>query len=180
MKKRVLCLLADGVEELELIAPVDVLRRAGAEVILAAVGEHLDVTTRNGVILRGDALLENVKAETFDLLLLPGGPGVTRLRADGQAALEVKKFANAGKGIAAICAAPLVLADAGVLKNRQFTAHFSTLSELPEAQLGERVVEDGQLITARGAGVALEFGLALVNSLFGEAVEEEIARSIMA
>ena len=82
--------------------------------------------------------------------------------------------------MAAICAGPLVLQDAGLLAGKRFTAHFSVAGELPGAQTGERVLQDGLLITSRGAGTALEFGLALVDHLFGETKEEEIARAIMA
>jgi 4-methyl-5(b-hydroxyethyl)-thiazole monophosphate biosynthesis len=82
--------------------------------------------------------------------------------------------------VAAICAGPLVLEDAGLLEGKRFTAHFSAVNELPGAQTGERVLEDGLIITSRGAGTALEFGLALVDRLFGAAKEEEIARAIMA
>ena len=180
MKKRVLCLLADGVEELELVAPVDVLRRAGAEVVLAAVGNGTEVTGRNGLVLRGDASLNGLETENFDLLLIPGGAAVAGLRKDGRAAGLARQFVDGGKPVAAICAGPLVLEDAGLLEGKRFTAHFSAANELPGAQTGERVVEDGLIITSRGAGTALEFGLALVDRLFGEAAEEEIARTIMA
>ena len=181
MKKRVLCLVADGVEELELVAPVDVLRRAGAEVVLAVVGEGIHVTGRNGMLLHGDVLLDDAGAPgDFDLLFIPGGAAVGVLRADGRAAELARKFFAEGKPVAAICAGPLVLEDAGLLEGRRFTAHFSAANELPGAQTGERVVEDGLLMTSRGAGTALEFGLAMVDRLFGEAKEEEIARAIMA
>ena len=180
MKKRVLCLLADGVEELELVAPVDVLRRAGAEVVLAVLGDGLEVAGRNGLVLRGDVLLDDVPTEDFDLLLIPGGAAVAVLRQDGRPAALARDFVAAGKPVAAICAGPLVLHDAGLLAGKRFTAHFSVAGELPGAQTGERVLEDGLLITSRGAGTALEFGLALVDRLFGEAKEEEIARAIMA
>ncbi|MEX1044750.1 MAG: DJ-1 family glyoxalase III [Chthoniobacterales bacterium] len=180
MTKRVLCLVADGVEELELIAPVDVLRRAGAEVVLAAVGEGIHVTGRNDLVLHADQTLDAVQAEDFDLLFIPGGAAVAGLRADGRPAVLAQSFVQAGKPVAAICAGPLVLADAGLLEGKRFTAHFSVVNELPAAQTGERVVEDGLIITSRGAGTALEFGLALVDRLFGEAQEEEIARAIMA
>ncbi len=179
MKKRVLCLLAEGVEELELVAPVDVLRRSGAEVVLAVVGDSLHVTGRNGIVLHGNALLGDVEAGGFDLLLIPGGPAVVRLRQDGRAAELARSFAAAGKPVAAICAGPLVLEDAGLLEGKRFTAHFSTANELPDAQTGERVIEDGLLITSRGAGTALEFGLTIVDRIFGEDKEEEIARAIM-
>jgi 4-methyl-5(b-hydroxyethyl)-thiazole monophosphate biosynthesis len=180
MVKRVLCLLADGVEELELVAPVDVLRRAGAEVVMAAVGESIHVVGRNGITLQADALLTNLSAEAFDLLLIPGGAAVAKLRVDGRAARMAGEFVAAGKPVAAICAGPLVLEDAGLLEGKCFTAHFSAANELPSAQCGERVLVDGLIITSRGAGTALEFGLSLVDRLFGEAKEEEIARAIMA
>ena len=180
MSKRVLCLLADGVEELELIAPVDVLRRAGAEVVMAAVGEGIHVTGRNGIVLHADALLGDQNPAKFDLLLIPGGAAVAKLRADGRPVELAVAFVAANKPVAAICAGPLVLEDAGLLEGRRFTAHFSVANELPGAQTGERFVEDGLIITSRGAGTALEFGLALVDRLFGEAKEEEIARAIMA
>jgi protein deglycase len=180
MKKRVLCLVADGVEELELVAPVDVLRRAGAEVVLAVVGDGIHVTGRNGMVLHGDMTLGAVAAEEFDLLFIPGGAAVGVLRADGRAAELARAFVAAGKPVAAICAGPLVLEDAGLLQGKRFTAHFSAANELPGAQTGERVMEDGLVMTSRGAGTALEFGLAMVDRLFGEAKEEEIARAIMA
>ncbi|MFM8720215.1 MAG: DJ-1/PfpI family protein, partial [Chthoniobacterales bacterium] len=109
MSKRVLCLVADGVEELELIAPVDVLRRAGAEVVMAAVGEGIHLTGRNGITLHADALLGDLDPGTFDLLLIPGGAAVTKLRADGRPADLAARFAGEGKPVAAICAGPLVL-----------------------------------------------------------------------
>jgi 4-methyl-5(b-hydroxyethyl)-thiazole monophosphate biosynthesis len=180
MKKRVLCLLADGVEELELVAPVDVLRRAGAEVVLAATGKNLSVTGRNGLVLQADTALASLVPESFDLLFIPGGAAVVALRKDGRPAALACKFVAAGKPVAAICAGPLVLEDAGLLEGKRFTAHFSAVNELPGAQTGERVIEDGLIMTSRGAGTALEFGLALVDRLFGESKEEEIARAIMA
>lgn len=179
MKKRVLVLLVDGVEELELVAPVDVLRRAGAEVVLATIGEGIHVTGRNGIVVHADTTLEKVAGEDFDLLLIPGGAAVAALRQDGRPAELAKQFIAGGKTVAAICAGPLVLEDAGLLEGRRFTAHFSTANELPGAQSGERVIEDHGIVTSRGAGTALEFGLALVDRLFGEDKEEEISRSIM-
>lgn len=180
MKKRALCFLADGVEELEMVAPVDLMRRAGVEVVLATLGDRAEVTGRNGLSLRGDVPLAAVDAAQFDLLLIPGGAAVAALRQDGRPADLARKFAADGKTVAAICAGPLVLEDAGLLGDRRFTAHSSAANELPGALTGERVVADGPLITARGAGTALEFGLALVDRLCGEAKAEEIARSIMA
>lgn len=179
MAQRVLCLLVDGFEEIETIAPVDVLRRAGAEVVMAALGEGIHVTGRSGVTIHADAKLENLGDQSFEMLFIPGGTGVKFLREDGRAAALAKAFAKANKPVGAICAAPLVLHDAGLLAGRRFTAHFSTDDELVGRLKEKRWVEDGWLITARGAGVAVEFGLLLVKRLFGEAKAEEVAKAIM-
>lgn len=180
MKKRVLCLLFPGFEEIEALTPVDLLRRAGAEVVLASLTGDPLVTGRCQVTVQADATLAAVAEQSFDLLLIPGGPGVKGLRADGRPAALAKAFVVAGKPVGAICAAPTVLADAGVLANRRYTAHFSVHEELPLALGGERVVEDEPLITSRGAGTALEFGLALVRRLFDAAKADEVAKAIMA
>jgi 4-methyl-5(b-hydroxyethyl)-thiazole monophosphate biosynthesis len=179
MKKRVLCLLGTGFEEIEMVAPMDVLRRAGAEVVLASLEAVTSVAGRCQVVVQADARLEGLDTRSFDVLLIPGGPGVKALRANGRPAQLAREFALAGKLVAAICAGPLVLADAGLLVGRKFTAHFSTRTELPEALAAEKVVRDGKIITSRGAGTALEFGLALVQELFGEAAAAEIAKAIM-
>lgn len=178
MPKRVLCVLTDGFEEIETITPVDLLRRAQVEVVIASLNAGT-VTGRCGVKLVPDVALEEVNPESFDLLFIPGGPGVKALRADGRAADLAKSFHDAGKKVAAICAAPLVLHDAGLLEGRRFTSHSSTWEELPDAE-DERVLEDGFLITSRGAGTALDFGFALVELLAGEAVVDEVSEAIMA
>ena len=178
MKKRVLCLLVDGFEEIELVTPVDVLRRAGVEVVIAAL-HGKSATGRGGIRLEADAALAELDPCTFDLLFIPGGPGVGDLRSDGRAALLAKDFASAGKTVAAICAAPLVLMDAGLLEGRRFTAYQSVRTELGGG-LDERVVVDGNLITSRGAGTALDFALALVARLVGDSLAEQVADEIMA
>ena len=180
MTKRVLCLLAEGFEEIETVTPVDLLRRAGAEVVLAALGEGIHCTGRCGIVLHADAKLADVDPADFDLLLLPGGPGVQRLRAEGRAASLACDFAESGRAVAAICAAPLVLHDAGLLEGRAYTAHDSTWNVLSAARGGERVVVDGALVTSRGAGTALEFGLALIELFFGAGEREKVARAVMA
>jgi 4-methyl-5(b-hydroxyethyl)-thiazole monophosphate biosynthesis len=177
---RVLCVFADGFEEIETLAPVDLLRRAGAEVVLASVGSGRWLTGRCGVRVEAEVMLSEVETGLFDVLLIPGGPGVKALRADGRPARLAREFVDGGRWVAAICAAPTVLADAGLLAGRRFTAHASVQGELPLALGGERVVEDGPLVTSRGAGTALDFGLAMVRRLFGEERAREIALAIMA
>jgi 4-methyl-5(b-hydroxyethyl)-thiazole monophosphate biosynthesis len=179
MKKRALCLLVTGFEEIETIAPIDLLRRAEAEVVIASLGKEKLVTGRCGMTIEADVILGDVVEQSFDLLLLPGGPGVKALRTDGRPAKLAKSYADAGKIVAAICAAPTVLADAGLLTGKRFTAHFSVHSELPGVLAEERVVKDGNIITSRGAGTAIEFGLALVSELFGSPKAEEVAKAIM-
>lgn len=175
----VLVLLAPGFEEIEAVTPIDLLRRAGARVVVASVTGEPAVTGRCQMTLHADARFADVIDHAFDLLLIPGGPGVQTLRSDGRAARLARAQVQAGRPVAAICAAPTVLADAGLLADRRFTAHFSVHAELPAALAGEPVVEDGPIITSRGAGTALEFGLVLVRRLFGPATADDVARAIM-
>jgi 4-methyl-5(b-hydroxyethyl)-thiazole monophosphate biosynthesis len=137
------------------------------------------VTGRCNIAVQADADLAGLDGGSFDLLMIPGGPGIKGLRADGRAAALAAKYALAGKPIGAICAAPLVLWDAGLLTDKKFTAHSSTHGELPQALALEPVVMDGGIITARGAGTAMDFGFALVARLFGEPAAREIAKAIM-
>ena len=180
MSKRVLCLLAPGFEEIEAVTPIDLLRRAEVEVVVASLTREVLVTGRCGLTLRADATLDEVATGDFDLLFLPGGPGVKTLRADGRAARQARAYADAGKAVAAICAAPTILADANLLKGRRFTAHSSVTTELPQALGAERVVEDGPIVTSRGAGTALDFGLALVRRLCGAEAAARVSDAVMA
>ncbi len=174
----VLTILAEGFEELEAVAPVDLLRRAGAEVTTAALVDGIHVTGRSGLTLHADTTLAAVGDKTFDLLFLPGGAGVRPLRADPRVRAIVLRHHAADRWLAAICAAPVVLHDAGLLAGRRYTAHFSVAAELPGIQAGERTVADGRLLTGRGAGTATEFGLLLVEKLFSPEKSREIAVSI--
>jgi 4-methyl-5(b-hydroxyethyl)-thiazole monophosphate biosynthesis len=176
----VLVLLAKGFEEIEAFTPIDLLRRAGVEVTTASLADHRNVTGRNGITVLSDAALSEIGGKLFDLLFLPGGPGVKELRADPQVAAVVRRHAAAGKWLAAICAAPTVLNDAGLLQSRRYTAHFSVADELLQILADQRVVADGNVLTSRGAGTALDFGLLLVEKLFSAAKASEIARSICA
>jgi 4-methyl-5(b-hydroxyethyl)-thiazole monophosphate biosynthesis len=177
---RVLCLLIDGFEELETVAPIDLLRRAGAQVTIASVRGEPWVTGRCQMVLKADLPLAEVVAAVadFNLLLIPGGPGVSALRSDGQAARLAREFHARGLPVAAICAAPTVLADAGLLSGKRYTAHGSVKGELPAVIENAPVVEDGLVITSRGAGTSIEFGLALVGRLFGPEKARAIAQSI--
>jgi 4-methyl-5(b-hydroxyethyl)-thiazole monophosphate biosynthesis len=180
----VLAILAEGFEEIEATTPIDLLRRAGAEVIVAALSDGIHVIGRSGLTLHADTTLGAVETavptRAFDCLFLPGGPGVKNLRADPRVpALAIRQHA-AGRLIAAICAAPAVLHDAGLLEGRRYTAHFSVANELKAILADQRVVLDERILTSRGAGTALDFGLKLVELLFSPEKARETARAIAA
>lgn len=176
----VLAILAEGFEEIEAITPIDLLRRAGAEVTTAALGDGTHVTGRSGITLHADTTLAAVEGKRYDCVFLPGGPGVKHLRADDRVRAWLLRQEAAGGWIAAICAAPAVLHDAGLLKGRRYTAHFSVANELTELRADERTVADGRVLTSRGAGTALDFGLLLVEKLFTAERSAEISRSVCA
>jgi 4-methyl-5(b-hydroxyethyl)-thiazole monophosphate biosynthesis len=176
----VLAILADGFEEIEATTPIDLLRRAGVEVTVAALGQDIHVTGRAGLTFHADTTLAAVGNRVFDCVFLPGGPGVKLLRADPRVRQIVQKHAQEKKWLAAICAAPTVLHDAGLLTHRRYTAHFSVADELPAILNGLRVVTDGNIVTSRGAGTAMDFGLALIEHLVSPLKAREVAASICA
>jgi protein deglycase len=175
--KTVLVLLFNGFEEIEALAPVDLLRRAGIEVTTAGL-LAMHVTGRSGITVHADTTLEEAPQQAYDLVIVPGGPGVKELRADPRIVPLLRRHAEAGKQVAAICAAPTVLADADLLQDRRYTAHFSVAGELPAICASEAVVRDGAITTSRGAGTALEFGLELIRQLVSEEAARQVADSI--
>ena len=169
---------AHPTQEIEAVTIVDVLRRAGAAVTLASVEASPTVTCSRGVKLVADALLADVAGRAFDLIALPGGmPGSQALRDCGPLSAMLSAHAAAGRPYAAMCAAPaVVLQPAGLLAGRAATAHPAFAAQLPEAgSVAARVVADGPCITSRGPGTALEFSLALVETLFGSDKAAEVA-----
>jgi len=174
----VLVLLADGFEEIEAFAPIDLLRRAGVEVTVASLNENRHATGRSNVVAHADVALSAVGDRLFDLLFLPGGAGVKLLRADPRVRQAVDQHHAAGRWLAAICAAPTVLNDSGLLSGRKYTAHFSVANELHAIRADERIVTDGKVTTSRGAGTAVEFGLHLVALLVSPAKSSEISKAI--
>jgi protein deglycase len=170
--------LADGFEEIEAFAPVDLLRRAGVDVTLASLAENRHATGRSGIVAHADIALKDLPPEPADMLFLPGGAGVKHLRADPRVRQLVLNHHAAGAWLAAICAAPTVLHDAGLLAGRRYTAHFSVADELPDLLADERVVTDGRLTTSRGAGTAVEFGIHLAAVLTSREKAAEVSKAI--
>lgn len=178
--KTVLVPVANGSEDIETVTIVDVLHRAGAEVIVASVEKELTVTCAHRTKITCDARIADVAARDFDLIALPGGmPGAERLRdcAPLVAMLQRQKARNAP--YAAICAAPAVaLAPHGLLDGRKATAYPGFTDALPAAQ-DARVVVDGNVVTGQGPGTAMAFALALVELLYGRAKAQQVAAPML-
>jgi 4-methyl-5(b-hydroxyethyl)-thiazole monophosphate biosynthesis len=177
MKKKALVILHPGFEEIEAVTPIDLLARAEVHVVKAAIGDHLQVEGRSGITLQATHRLSEVIEEHFDAVILPGGPGIMQIRNHPEFCALLVRQKAAGNLIGCICAAPLLLRDAGLIDGLSYTAHPSTAAELPNASL-EAVVQDGNIVTSRGAGTATEFALALVRSLTDGATTQTIADSI--
>ena len=180
LTKNALILLSNGFEEIEAVCPIDLLRRAKIDVTVCSCDETLKVKGRSGISIQADCNLQSIADRSFDLLILPGGPAVFKLRKDPVILKVIQKYFNNGKWIGAICAAPLLLLDAKVLNGTKHTAHSSVLNELPNLLRGEDVVIDKNIITSAGAGTAVPFGLKLVELLLSEEKAIEIAHSIHA
>ncbi|MFZ5802410.1 MAG: DJ-1 family glyoxalase III [Candidatus Omnitrophota bacterium] len=167
--KKILVPVADGFEEIETITVVDVLRRAGAEVVLAGIRPGL-LTGSRKVKVMPDVLLKDVRAEDFDAIVVPGGqPGVNHLKKEPAVLDVLKAMDRAKKTVGAICAAPLVLKEAGMIQGRSLTSYPGLDRDLSAANYSEEgVVVDGNLVTSRGPGTALEFALKLAAKICGE------------
>lgn len=179
--KKVSIFLADGFEEVEALTPVDLLRRAGAEVTLAAVGEKKEVTGSHGITITADHLFADIDFTDIDLLVLPGGmPGTLNLKACEPLLTLLKEHDAKGKKLAAICAAPTVLGYVGLLQGKKATCYPGCEEGLTGAlPVTEPVVTDGTITTSRGVGTAIPFALSLVAGLFGTEKADELAKSIV-
>lgn len=171
-------IIDEGFEEIELVTPLDLLRRAGADCRLVGISDQSRVEGRNGITISTDCSFgELVSLKDWDAVVLPGGPSSFELK-DKVSLLEFLRSLDLEKTVvAAICAAPLILQNAGLLEGRKYTAHHSVRNEL-NGILSQKVVLDGAIITSQGAGTAIEFGLALIEHLFDSQVAKEIAQSI--
>lgn len=175
---KVMVTLADGFEDIEAMTPIDVLRRAGIKVDMVGVVGSV-ITSKNGVRVMVDKKLADVNADDYDGVVLPGGdPGYVNLGRTAKI-IEILKRMNAqNKLIAAICAAPSVLAKAGVLDNKKATIHPGMEKELPYPR-GERVVVDGNVITSQAPGTAMEFALAMVEKLVSREKALELRKRLV-
>src|SRR5574344_1133304 len=180
--KRFLVFLADGFEEIEALTPVDYLRRAGIEVDTVSITDDLKVTGSHKIPVLADKLLTDINPDDYVGLYLPGGlPGATNLR-DNEAVIElVQQFNQEEKLVTVICAAPIVLEKAGVTEGKNVTSFPSFKEELTTAKAyveDDIVVEDGNIITGRGAAIAIYQSFKIVETLLGREAVEKLKEGI--
>ncbi|QRR98372.1 DJ-1/PfpI family protein [Streptococcus anginosus] len=173
---KVAVMLANGFEEIEALTVVDVLRRAG--ILCDMIGFEKAVTGSHGISVQADKVWAG-KLEDYDLVVLPGGmPGATNLRDDDHLMSALQKMQEEGKWIAAICAAPIALNRAGILKDKQFTCYDGIESDIDSGiYIKQTVVVDGKVITSRGPATALAFAYELVHQLGGDS--EQLATAML-
>ena len=175
--KHALMVFHEGFEEIEAISPLDILRRAKVEVDTVSLQDKMEVVGAHGVSLRVDECLRHIEDfSKYDMLVIPGGPGVFNILNDSLLLSLIQDFHKNNKWIAAICAAPLLLKEAGVLPQK-YTAHFSVIQNLPEA-LPDAVVVDGNVITSKGSGSACEFAFACAQALQSEELVNKLKKSM--
>ena len=179
--KKTAMLFANGFEEVEALTVVDLLRRAEIGCDIVALDGASEVTGSHGIAVRADKAFDAVSVDGYDALLLPGGqPGTTNLGNDERVLTLLREFNRAGKLTAAICAAPTVLAKAGLLEGRRAVCYPGLEDKLTGRVGGDDPVEvDGTVITSRGVGTAIPFALALVEYFCGAERARELARSIV-
>jgi 4-methyl-5(b-hydroxyethyl)-thiazole monophosphate biosynthesis len=180
MEDTIVVPLAEGFEEIEAATIIDVLRRAELPVTVAGLGSGA-VTGAHGIAFETDCSIDAIEPGSVRMVVLPGGlPGAHNLRDDERVIGLVRAVHDAGRHVAAICAAPIVLARAGVLEGRPATSYPGFESELAGAEVVEdRVVRADRVITSRGPGTALEFALGLVDELAGRAKAQELAAGML-
>ncbi len=178
----VLIPLAEGFEELEAVTIIDLLRRADINVVTASLGDET-VTGSRGTRVVADTSVDEVLEQDFDMVVLPGGlPGADHLDADDRIHSILQRTADKDRPIGAICAAPKVLASAGLLDNKKATAYPGALDSqaLETTQITEAAVQqDGNILTSRGPGTAMDFALEIITCLAGAQKRDEVEAALL-
>jgi 4-methyl-5(b-hydroxyethyl)-thiazole monophosphate biosynthesis len=179
--KKVYLLLAEGFETIEALAPVDVLRRCGIEVVTLSITDSKRVTSSQNILVEADGILSSSNLSDGDMLVLPGGaPGYENLGKSYEVIRLSEEYINSSeKFLGAICGAPSILESAGLLKGKKIICHFSVKDLIKEGIVtNQKIVQDGNLITASGAGMGIEFGLKLAEVLVGITKVEEVKKKM--
>ncbi len=178
---KIVVLLAEGFEEVEFVTIVDVLRRASVDVAIVGL-EAGPIDGSHGIRIMPDTLVDNITANQFDGVVVPGGyPGFVNLGEDERVLKLLRDMNLSGKYIAAICGAPAVLSKAGVIRDEKVTIHPGVKDQLVNGSyVDQRVVVDGRIVTSQGPGTAMEFSLKLVELFAGKAKMEEVKDDILA
>ena len=183
-EKKVAVFLADGFEEVEAITPVDLLQRAGITVDTVSITDDNLVKSARKVKILTDKVIGEIDFSEYDMLVMPGGPGTGNYFKSQLLLDNVLKFSkdNENKRVAAICAAPTVLASLGILEGKNAVCFPACEDDLLKGKAilkKERAVVDGNIITSRSAGTAMDFSLAIIGELLGKEAAERIAKEIV-
>lgn len=172
--------LAEGFEEIEAVTVIDTLRRAEIDIKAVSTSGNLEVKGSRNLVLKADAIFDENPLTDAQILILPGGPGTKNLAKDNKLAGLLKDHVKESKYIAAICAAPMVLGKLGLLSGKEATCYPGYESDLEGAKVKEdRVVVDGNFITSKGPGTALEFSLKLVEILKGKELSDKLRKAMI-
>ena len=177
----VLIPLADGFEDVEAVTAIDILRRGGVTVVTASIHDRLDVVSAHGITMRADALFAEAEKEAYDAILLPGGgEGTENLRKSEAVIGRLRRQKAEGQLLCAICAAPTVLTDAGVVDaGRHVTCYPTCMMGLDRVSSNVPVVADGDVITGQAPGSAMLFSLVVLQTLMGASVASKVARGLV-
>lgn len=178
MEQSAAIIISDGFEEIEMSAILDILRRGGISVSVIGYKSRTLVGAHNLSIITDD-IFSNISSQIYDCVILPGGPGCYKLRHCDELNEFLQTHFNKHKLICAICAAPLILYDAGILKNKKYTAHICTYDELTDAISSEHIVVDDNIITGSGPCASLHFGFTILKHLTDERTMHQLANSML-
>lgn len=178
---KVLIFLADGCEEIEALTVVDMLRRAQIDITTVSISDKTEVVGSHQIKIVADTTINKVSFEDADMLVLPGGmPGTKNLEACEALMTQVKAFNSNGKYIAAICAAPTVFGRAGLLVGKKACCYPNMEGDLKGAKVSyDNVCVDGNVITSRGMGTAIEFALKIIEIFSGKETADKLAKGVV-
>ena len=178
---KALIFLAEGYEEVEMLTVVDMVRRAGLTIDMVSITDSLEVTSSHNVTIKADKLFKDADFDSAKMIILPGGiPGTPNLRACDTLCQQLQQFAKEEKWVAAVCAAPTVLGELGILKDHQATCYPSFADQLICGQYVKKpVVRDGKVITSRGMGTCIEFAAEIITALKDAETAEHVKTAII-